>query len=182
MWYIHDCFEHLVASMCSLDGCHWLQLWYLHVSGPGVSCHISSRWKTPQLGRKQYSLSDLPHTVPELCNGSGHWQMRFLSGQAGMHSAVLQSVRDTVRAKLILVFRTTKVLADCTYSKLWSPVTMLRVLLGHWHRLPLLQHFVSSSCLCSCSPIGLLDPGIIVFFSSQGVGCIAKDCILPWIW
>lgn len=101
---MHDCYEYLAASTCSVDQCHWLRLWHLHVSGLGVSCHTSKGWKNPPLGRMQSSLNDLPDTVSKLCNASRHWQIQFLSGQARMHSTLLGSVRSTVRRKLILGF------------------------------------------------------------------------------
>lgn len=132
VWQMHDCYEHLAAITFSMNHCPWLQLWHLDLSGPEVSCHTSKGCEKKTIRENATEFKRLAWCCVKTAMGSGHWQIQFFSGQACMLSAGLRSVRSTTRRKLIVGFGITKDSADCQYPKLWSPIFMLWMFLGHW--------------------------------------------------
>lgn len=161
---------------------HWLWLWHLHVSGLGVSGHITKGWKNPVLRRIQFKWLTWYCVKTQQRKQALTDPIPLWPGLCALNC--IGNNESTVRRKIILGFRITKDLADCTYSKLWSPIIMLKMLLGHCLGVDCLCY--SILCHPLASPIDLIYPGIIVLFPRQGVGCIAKECFfnctLLWIW
>lgn len=63
------------------------------------------------------------------------------------------------------------------WLKEWRSGSIWRVLLEHFEWWPpLLQPCVLSSCLCSPSPIDLVDLFLGFLFPGQGVSCVRKVC------
>lgn len=139
VWQMDDCYEHLAAITCSMNHCPKLQLWHLHLSGLGVSCHTGKGCERNTIRENATEFKWLVWCCVISAVWNGHWQIQFFSGQACMLSAGLRSVRPTTRKELILGFGITRDSADSKYPKLWSPIITLWVFLEHW---------LHGDCLC----------------------------------